>query len=552
MYFTLEQATPFESSILWQLHHSYFAQRGIEAWRQGDIPYFSTSNYAFARQHARFFCALVEDLERTGALAPEAEVWVLEGGAGTGIFAANFLAALESGEVGPPGLFGRVRYLMTDYSEKNVRDALATPRIARFAELGVLVPARYDLTEPTRVHILADRVQEGAPAYRPFVGKLTFAINNYICCVLPMRHLQKHADGYWHDLHVEVRVDVDDPTLATPERYLEAMQRDATRHNLMRSFDIGWEWRATDLTAKLSDAVHLRILERMLAGFDEGTVGYPDRYLDYLRGLRSMMVPGGAIMTNDYGSTQRARLQGLQEWRPQYYGNTFNQDVNLSIFDAFAAECGWHLMRTEADLASVHTAVLTQSEPGPAIQSVFSKYYRRFSESDDLLDFSNAARGYAQKKEPARALRFYLRCAELDPHNAEHRYRVGESALEAGFYDIGVEHLLVGFELDKERAWDFEFQLGRSYVLLNDNTTALDWYEKSATRAPHPVTHTNMGVILAGAGRNDEAYRCYKRALALDPDYERARECLNTLKETVWQMTTALYDRDAAAKADER
>jgi len=546
MYFTLEPATPFERSILWRLHHSYFAQRGIQAWREGDIPYFSTSNYAFARQHARLFAALVADLEAQGSLGPTDEVWLLEGGAGTGIFASNFLRVLERGEVGSPGLFGRVRYLMTDYSEKNVRDALATPRVARFAELGVLVPARYDLTQPTQLHPI-DRppFPEGAP-------RLAFALNNYICCVLPMRHLQRRADGFWYDLHVEVRAEVEDPTLASPERYMEAITQEATKHNLLRNFDITWEWHAADPAAKFRAAgpdgdggFHVRLLQRLTEGMPEATLGYPDRYLDYLRGLSTIMLPGGAIMTNDYGSTNRERLRGLSEWRPQYYGNTFNQDVNLAIFDAFAEEAGWHVLKTTGDLASVHTAVLSKTPLGPAVREVFGKHYGRYSESDDLLDYSNAARSYFQKKESARALRFYLRCAELDPDNPEHRYRVGESAIEAGFYDVAVEHLLAGFAIDHEHAWDFEFQLGRAYCLLNDNPTALDWYGKSAVRAPHPVTHTNMGVLLAADGKLRDAYQCYKRALALDPDYERAKERLTALKEAVWEQTAATFDRES-------
>lgn len=535
MYFTLEPATPFERSILWRLHHSYFAQRGIQAWREGDIPYFSTSNYAYARQHARLFAAVVADLEAKGSLSSSDEVWLLEGGCGTGIFAANFLRAIEHGDAGSKELFPRVRYIMSDYSEKNVRDALATARIKRYAELGNIVPARYDLTQPTKIHPLD---------HGPITKRLAFVINNYICCVLPMRHLQRRPDGIWYDLHVEVRAEVEDPTLADPERYMEAITREATKHNLLKNMDTVWEWRPIEVKDKFDDAIHLRILERATEGFAEATLGYPDRYVEYLRGISTLVVPGGVIMTNDYGSTARTRMQGLSDWRPQFYGNTFNQDVNLALFDAYAAETGWHILRTDDDLGSVHSAVLSAEPLGAATVAAFEKGYGEFSESDDLLDYSNAARSYAQKKESGRALRFYLRCAELDPENAEHRYRVGETAIEAGYYKKAIEHLKVGFDIDHERVWDFEFQLGRAYCLLNDNATSLEWYAKSAVRAPHPVTHTNMGVLLAQDGKLKDAYLCYKRALALDPEYERAKERLSALKEAVWEQTAAVFDRD--------
>ena len=46
----IEPATPFDKSILWELHHAYFAARGVEAWKAGEIPFFSTSNAAYARR----------------------------------------------------------------------------------------------------------------------------------------------------------------------------------------------------------------------------------------------------------------------------------------------------------------------------------------------------------------------------------------------------------------------------------------------------------------------------------------------------------------------
>ena len=58
----LEDFVPYDQSLLWRIHHAYFEARGIDAWRQGDIPYSSINSYPMARQHARFCVSLVVNI----------------------------------------------------------------------------------------------------------------------------------------------------------------------------------------------------------------------------------------------------------------------------------------------------------------------------------------------------------------------------------------------------------------------------------------------------------------------------------------------------------
>jgi len=102
MQLTLQAATPFDASLLWRFHNTYWEARGIEAWNRGEVPYYSTSNYASARQHAGFLTELVLSQLESGRLGADGEIWVLEVGSGLGRFATNFLRAMEvaCGEAG--------------------------------------------------------------------------------------------------------------------------------------------------------------------------------------------------------------------------------------------------------------------------------------------------------------------------------------------------------------------------------------------------------------------------------------------------------------------
>jgi hypothetical protein len=532
MHAVIETARPFEASILWRLHDSYFAQRGHRAWQHGDIPWFSTNNEAFAAQHAGLLVAIATELRAAGVLGPDEPVRVVEGGCGTGLFAANFVRSFEA--AAPPGM--RLCYVITDASEVNVREAAASHYLAPSVAAGTVLPATLDLRDPGSLHLLDGE---------PFEGRVAMFINNYVCCVIPMVHLQRDAEGRWARLCVDVSGEVDG--LEDAAAIANFLARNATRHGLIKDLAIDWRWVPTELEAALDDDLHREVVVAALEGLGAATVGYPRGYLDFMRGVAPLLVPGGVILTNDYGSVDLRRLGGARDWRPQFYGNTFNQDVNLGLLAAFARRLGWDAALTPCDLGSVHAALLAPGGLGPEAQAAFTARYGRVSGSDMLLDFSQAAKHFQQKKETGRALRFFLLCADLDPHNAEHRFRVGETAIDAGLHALAVEHLRRGFELDVARAWDFEFQLGRAYCLLDDNAAALAWYERSQARAPHAVTLANMGMIHAAEGRHREAWLHFSQALELDPTYARAAERMDALKEAIWAETTAAFARETAA-----
>lgn len=539
MQLTVQRPTPFDQSRHWRLHFAYFEQRGLDAWRSGEIPFYATSNFAVARQHARLLAALVADLEASGALLPTDPVGVLEGGGGSGLFAANLLDALHA-DPEFAALAPRVVYVLTDYAEINVRQAAATPRLAPWVAAGRVRLARYDLNHPAALDLL-----DGAPLDLRFALVFT----SYVSCVLPMKHLQRRPDGSFHELAVEITADVDDPEL-TPDDVIADLARDATRHNLHRNLELHFSWLPVDLDALFPTAPHhAAVVRAILAGLDDATVGYPYGYFDFLAGIAPALLPGGAILTVDYGSTRKSRLAGNFERRPQSYGNSIAQDINFTVYDGLAPVLGWDVLRTTEDLASTHASLVSHTPFGPRTRAAFAAGYLGRTASDDLLDYSAVAKICFQRKEYQRALRFYERSVELDPKNLELRYRLGEVAMEAGFPELAVEHLRLGYAMDSERLWDFDFTLGRALVLVGEYAEAIPWYERSLARGEHPVTHTNLGVLFAQAGRLAEAHHAFKRALELDPGHARAAERMAQLKEQIWQAQVAAWSTPAPPAA---
>ncbi len=51
--FLLEEKQRFSKSLLWQLQRQFFEQQGIQAWRQGTVPHYITSNPHIANAYAQ-------------------------------------------------------------------------------------------------------------------------------------------------------------------------------------------------------------------------------------------------------------------------------------------------------------------------------------------------------------------------------------------------------------------------------------------------------------------------------------------------------------------
>ncbi|MCB9736949.1 MAG: tetratricopeptide repeat protein [Deltaproteobacteria bacterium] len=514
----LEEAAPFERSVAWRLHHAYWEQRGAAAWTSGEVPSHATTNRAAARQKVRLFLALVADLVAAGELLDDDPVWVLEAGAGSGVFARNFLAALDA-EPDAADVARRTRFIASDYAEKNLRDLRAQPAVAALVEAGRLVLARWDMTAPHRLREL-----DGGPVTRP----ITLVLASYVACVLPMKYLQRSAAGEWRELRVTIAAELDGAAPTTPDAYLDALTADATRAALLEKLDFTYAFAPTTLADALPDPLHAATVERALRGLGAATLGYPVLYVDFLRGVEALLVRGGAVVTTDYGSANRLPLVGEVERPPQRYGNSLAQEVSFPTLEAFAKVAGWDCLRTKSELATSHTAAMTPWRFGDATRGVFGAVFPYVCESDHLLDFVSAARRYARERSFARAVRFFLLAVALDPDNAELRAQLAEAAIEAGVPRLAREQLLVGLELDPTAA-DFEFMIGRALAHEGKREDAVAWYERSLAREAHPTTWANLAEIHATAGRKEEARRCYEAALALDPEHGDARERLAEL-----------------------
>jgi len=478
----IEPFVRIDRSSIWRLHDSWWADHGVDAFDLGGVPSLATSNGVAASDRARFYLALVGHLVRTGLLTADEQVSVLELGAGDGRFAANFLRALD--EHGPDGraLLARTRYLLTDASQPILDEAAAGPRLAHHVTSGRIVPRLLDVTAGTSE--LADE----AP--------ITLVLANYVASILPAVHLQRRADGTCHALMTRVRAHA---SVATT---LDDVVVDAV-------------WAPADFATCFDDRAHRDVVRLLTDALPESTLAYPERFLAALRRLAPRLAPGGVFVVTDCGRADARAIRGAFTLDLNRYGGSLAEGVYFPVFDAFAAVFGWGAERTDEPLDPLHTAILAPEGLDAPTRAAFASHLgeRRAME---LMD-TRAAGAYAlDDGEHRLALRYYLRCVELDPHEAEHHYRVGLAAIADEDFPFAIHHLLVAHDEDLERRWDVAFELGRAHALAGDPEAAIAWYRESLVQAPHAVTWANLADLLAAVGRDDEAREAARYAAASD------------------------------------
>jgi hypothetical protein len=179
----LQGPQPFAQSMLWDLQRRYFAERGVDAWRQGEVPHYVTSNPRMADSYAQIVLAFLRDRQRlAGADEPAAEpLYICELGAGSGRFAFHFLTRLVRlcEQAGVP--VGAFRYVLTDQAQANVRFWREHARFQAFFAAGLLDVAEFDISQSGDIALQMGKVSIGPGSLaRPLV-----VVANYVFDSIP-------------------------------------------------------------------------------------------------------------------------------------------------------------------------------------------------------------------------------------------------------------------------------------------------------------------------------------------------------------------------------
>ncbi|MEM7040166.1 MAG: SAM-dependent methyltransferase, partial [Bacteroidota bacterium] len=291
----------FSESKIWELQRRFFEEKGAEAWTEGIVPHYITSNAYIARTYARMATAFLN-------AQTEAPVFV-ELGAGSGQFSFHFLKALQ--KAAPEAEF---TYVITDFTESNLDFCRAHPALEPFVKADVLKMAHFDMCAPTSL--------PGLERPRPI-----FLIANYLFDSIPQDLFAVH-EGEVYSTEARLLSDAPEPNVDHPD-LLKALR---------------FEYQERRLEAEFYAESYLnRVLERYAREYYHAEILFPFQGIKALQWFLKQSDGNLMLLSSDKGyvtadEVAHRRYPGL------VMHGSFSLPVNYHAMGWYAAEMQGQLL----------------------------------------------------------------------------------------------------------------------------------------------------------------------------------------------------------------
>jgi len=146
----LEKDRRFSESMIWSAQRDFYHQQGVDAWVD-EVPFYITSNPFIADCYANVIMAFIQDWCHKHPLANSNPFYILELGTGSGQFSFYLLKTLceYRDKLKLDDIV--LRYVMTDFTENNLKFWREHPALKPYVEKGILDFAVYDFEHDNKL-----------------------------------------------------------------------------------------------------------------------------------------------------------------------------------------------------------------------------------------------------------------------------------------------------------------------------------------------------------------------------------------------------------------
>lgn len=518
--FVLEQGKRFSQSVLWQLTRDYYHQRGLSAWESGTVPSYVTSNPYIAQVYANLVITFLKNcLLRQGAaqadgaeaqggcrIDPQQPIYIVELAAGHARFSYLFLKKFLALKNASTLRSLDIRYVMTDFTETNLKEWAKQPLFRPFLDQGVLHFALFDLESDEAIRITGDH----PPLSAETVKNPLIVLGNYIFDSLTQDYFRVENGKLLQGLITTRAPSSDPPDLSDPE--------------VMSQFDISFDYQAVSKDAFYDDPE----LDNVLAGYrqrlNDSTVVFP---LGPIRALSRLAHIAGQrllVLSSDKGYTHEDELYYLSGQAIQFHGS-FSTMVNYHAMGQFIRGRGGVYVATSQRQLNLKTVALLLGGDADYFADTLLDFRERVDTFGpyDYYTLINHLRVAVQQNLSVDGCMELLRLSHYDPQIfLEFNRLLLENS--GSLNDTARAEMQVALE----KIWDnffplgkdLPFELARMYLAIRRPREALRYNELSLQMfGEHPVTYCNMGICYYHAEDYAEARRYFARSLAINPDY---------------------------------
>ncbi len=519
--FVLEKGKRFSQSLLWQMTRDYYHQRGLSAWESGTVPSYVTSNPYIAQVYANLVMTFLKNClsqsppsnaaNNRCRIDPQQPIYIVELAAGHARFSYLFLKKFFALKNASSLRSLDIRYVMTDFTETNLKEWGRQSLFQPFLDQGLLHFALFDLETDETIRIVNSNGKGAPPLSAETVKNPLIIFGNYIFDSLTQDYFRIEGGKLLEGLQTTRGPESAAPDLSDPE--------------IMSQFDITFEYQPVPKDAYYDEPELDRILASYKQRLNDSTVVFP---LGPIRALHRLAHIAGQklfVLSSDKGYTHEDELFYLTGQAIQFHGS-FSTMVNYHAMGQFIRSRGGVYLATSQRQLNLKTVVMLLGGDAEQFADTVIDFRERIDTFGpyDYYTLINHLRVATQQNLSLDGCLELLRLSHYDPQIF---IEFGKVLLETsgGLSD----HQRAEIQAVMERLWenffplggkDLPFELARVYLAIRRPREALRYNELSLQMfGEHPVTFCNMGICYYHAEDFDAARRYFGRSLALNPDY---------------------------------
>ncbi len=504
--YPLEAKRRLSQSLLWRLQRNYFEQHGINAWSSGTVPHHITSSPFIADAYARVVIGFLRDWTTLDLSQP---VYIVELGSGSGRFAYLFLKKFLNHCRSSVLKEIRVKYVMTDFTQRNLEYWRTHLWFEPFIKEGSLDLARFDLETDVEINLHdSGDVLSAATLRNPLV-----VISNYVFDSTPQDAFLA-ADNNLFEILVSLNSSQKESDTNDPDILSRVELSDHCNQVAADYYD---------------DANWNHILQVYKERFSDTPFLFPTAALNCIRNLHRLSNGRLLLLSGDRGYNHDDALRlGLGAPTMAVHGS-FSMMVDYQIIGEYSRILGGTVLHPSRHTDHLNvSAFLFGDSPNEFVETTHA--YNEAIEKFGPDDFFTLKQGFTEVYEGLKLdeilafLRLscwdYKRFFECLPALKKHLADMTghqKQQLHAAIVNVWDSYLPIGEDLD------LAFELGTLLLEIERHEEALKYLQYSLDlHGPAPGTEYNIAVCYFSLGQTREAQAYLERALELDPDFEEA------------------------------
>ncbi|MEM8639430.1 MAG: SAM-dependent methyltransferase [Cyanobacteria bacterium P01_G01_bin.54] len=513
---TLETEQRLSQSLLWQLQRNFFEREGMGAWNTGKVPHYATSNPFMAHAYAQVIRGFLRDGLRNEQIDPRHPVYIVELGAGSGRFAYHFLKQFFAPPVPSPLSQLPVKYLMTDFAQRNLDFWQTHRKLQPFLAQNQLDFARFDISQDQSLTL----VHAGIILTAQTLKNPLIVLANYFFDSIP-QDLFTIQNGQLYETLLTL-------TSSTPNS-------DLSDPDLLESLEITYTDRPLTAACAYPDPAFNQILQTDQSQLQSTTFLFPVVGLNGLKNLRHLSGDRLLLLSADKGYHQDASLEHRGKPRLTFHKGCFSLMVNYPAIAHYVENQGGIALLPQnrhrsivigafcfglADPVETHFAYQTQIEQASpddffTLKKIIEPHFNTLS-LPQILAYLRLS-GWDHK--------LFLGCFENLMAQVETLPEALRSDVYQTLQNVGEMYYFIGEEAD------LPFQLAMLFYKLGYYSDALAYLDESLRlHGEDPGMFYNKAKCYCELNDSAAALQMLAHALALYPEFEAAQELWEALQ----------------------